>query len=144
MLVKDVMTKAPTCCRPEDKLDSVAMLMLEQDCGEIPVWDGTRLVGVITDRDITCRAVSMGRNPGTQPVSEVMTKSVFTVQPENDLDSALALMETKQIRRVPVLDKAGRLVGIVSLADLTSKLPAADLAATLKAVSARRMTLVTA
>ena len=134
-LIKDVMTAGPTCCKPTDKLDSVAKLMVEHDCGEIPVCDGMKLVGVITDRDITCRAVAAGKTPATVPVSEVMTREVHTIAPDDKVEEALALMEMKLVRRLPVVDDSGKIVGIVSQADLVAKAPMLKVARAIRSVS---------
>lgn len=135
MLIKDVMTASPTCCKPADKLDSVAKLMFDHDCGEIPVCDGTRLVGVITDRDIVCRAVAAGKTPADVPVSDVMTRDVYTIAQDGKLEDALELMETKLVRRLPVVDLSGQIVGIVSEADLVAKAPILKVARTIRSVS---------
>lgn len=135
MLIKDVMTDSPTCCKPTDKLDTVAKLMLDHDCGEIPVCDGTKLVGVITDRDITCRAVAAGKTPAAVAVSEVMTRDVYTIAEDDKLEQALELMETKLVRRLPVVDFSGKVVGIVSQADLVAKAPMLKVARTIRSVS---------
>lgn len=135
MLIKAVMTASPTCCKPADKLDSVAKLMLDHDCGEIPVCDGTRLVGVITDRDIVCRAIAAGKNPVAVAVSDVMTRDVYTIGQDDELEDALELMETKLVRRLPVVDFSGKIVGIVSEADLVAKAPILKVARTIRSVS---------
>ena len=137
MLIKEVMTANPTCCKPTDKLDSVAKLMLDHDCGEIPVCDGTKLIGVITDRDITCRAVAVGKTPANVPVSEVMTRDVHTIAEDDKLEEALELMEKKLVRRLPVVNDSGRIVGIVSQADLVAKAPMLKVARTIRSVSKR-------
>lgn len=135
MLIKDVMTASPTCCKPTDRLDGVARLMLDSDCGEIPVCDETKLVGVITDRDITCRAVALGKTPAAVPASDVMTRDVFTIGEDDKVEKALELMETKLVRRLPVVDFGGRIVGIVSQADLVAKAPMLKVARTIRSVS---------
>lgn len=135
MLIKDVMTKTPTCCKPSDTLDQVAKLMLDHDCGEIPVCDGTKLVGVITDRDITCRAVATGKTPVAVPASDVMTRAVFTIGQNDKLATALELMEERLVRRLPVVDESGRIVGIVSQADLIAKVPTLKVARAMKSVA---------
>ena len=135
MLIKDMMTKAPACCKPSDTLDQVAKLMRDRDCGEIPVCDGTKIVGVITDRDITIRAVASGKTPMAVPVSEVMTHNVSTIREDEKLDKALALMEDELVRRLPVVDETGKIVGIVSQADLVAKIPSLKVARMMKAVS---------
>ena len=140
MLIKDVMTKAPACCHPHDKLDAVAQLMVEHDCGEIPICDGTRLVGVITDRDITCRGVAAGLDPTLVPVRELMTHAVRTVLPEDRIEAAMELMEESHVRRLPVVDWNGRVVGIVSATDLVAALPSARSAELVKTITRRRGT----
>ena len=135
MLIKDVMTRTPTCCKPSDTLDKVAKLMLDHDCGEIPVCDGTKLVGVVTDRDITCRAVAAGKTPASVHASDVMTHHVFTVGENDGLDDALQMMEDRLVRRLPVIDESNRIVGIVSQADLMAKVPTLKVARAMRMVS---------
>ena len=135
MLIKNVMTKTPACCRPSDTLDMVAKLMLAYDCGEIPVCDGTKLVGVITDRDITCRAVATGKTPIGVPVSQVMTHNVYRIGENEKLSAALALMEDKLVRRLPVVDDSGKIVGIVSESDLIARVPTLKVARLVKSVA---------
>jgi CBS domain-containing protein len=118
MLVKDVMTPSPVTCAPADALDQVAKLMLDHDCGAIPVREFTKLVGMITDRDITLRAVALGKNPAAVIARDVMTEPVYAVREEQDIQAAIDLMEEKQIRRLPVLDENGNLVGIIAPSDL--------------------------
>lgn len=116
---REVMTADPVCCSPQTTLDQVAKLMRQNDCGEIPVVDtDERLIGVITDRDIVCRAVADGRNPTTEPAERFMSTSVVTVDMEAPLSEAMSAMEIHQIRRVPVVDRKGRCVGIIAQADV--------------------------
>jgi CBS domain-containing protein len=124
MTVRDVMTANPAVCTRATKLREVARLMVECDCGEIPVVDGNdtlRPIGVVTDRDIVCRIVAEGRNPADHAASDCMTSPVVTVTPETDLDACVNLMEERQIRRVPVVDERGRLAGIVAQSDVARK-----------------------
>lgn len=121
MSIEQIMTRDPACCTPDTPLREVANLMLERDCGEIPVVDNLqdgKLVGVITDRDITCRAVAAGRNPGTTTASDIMTSDPVTLRPSADLDEAAEKLEQNQIRRLPVVDAQGKILGIVSQADI--------------------------
>ena len=121
MQVKDIMTPDPACCTPDSTLQRVAELMVENDCGEIPVVEsaaGKKLVGVITDRDITCRTVAKGINPLTLTASECMTTPCVTVTPDTPLDECCRVLEENQIRRVPVVDAGGACCGIVALADI--------------------------
>jgi CBS domain-containing protein len=135
MLVKDVMTPSPFCCNRSDRLDRVAKLMLEHDCGAIPVCEGTKLVGMITDRDITCRAVATGKVPGSIPVSEAMTKTVYAVRQDENVEAAIELMKTRLVRRLPVLNDAGDIVGIVAPSDLAPTMASNNVADFLLAVS---------
>lgn len=121
MKVKDVMSPNPTCCTPDASLRDVARAMVDQDCGEIPVVDGNetmRPVGVITDRDITCRAVAKGADTLQMRAGDCMTSPCITVTAEVGFDECCQVMESKQIRRVVVVDESGRLCGIVAQADV--------------------------
>jgi CBS domain-containing protein len=121
MKVKDVMTADPACCTSETALQEVAQMMVDRDCGEIPVVESKetkRPIGVITDRDIVCRTVAKGVNPLDLTVADCMTTPCVTVTPETSIRECAGLMEEKKIRRVPVVDADGGCCGIVSLADI--------------------------
>jgi predicted transcriptional regulator len=121
MKVKEIMSKDPACCTRETSLQDVAILMVEHDCGEIPVVDSMqskRPVGVITDRDITIRSVALGKNPLELRARDCMSSPAVTVSPESDLDECCRLMEENQLRRIPVVDESGCCCGIVSQADI--------------------------
>jgi CBS domain-containing protein len=118
MYVTEIMTPAPVTCGPDDKLDYAAKLMLNHDCGEIPVVDGPKVIGVITDRDITIRAVASGKDPHDVEVRSLMTQPVYTTGEFDSIERATDLMDRKHIRRLPVVDRNGRLVGILSKTDL--------------------------
>ncbi len=118
---RDIMTENPVCCTPGTTLEEAARLMLHHDVGEIPVVedDSERsLVGVITDRDITCRVVALGRNPLEMKVVDCMSAPAISVFPDSTLEWASEVMQANQIRRVPVAERNGRCVGIISLADI--------------------------
>ena len=118
-LARDVMTPDPACCSPETTLDEVAKLMVQNDCGEIPVIDvSDQIVGVVTDRDIVCRVVAEGKNPMAYTAETCMTEPVVTVAADSPLDDVLATMEKHQIRRVPVVDERGACAGIIAQADV--------------------------
>jgi CBS domain-containing protein len=122
--VDEVMTKDPACCSPDTPLRDVARMMVECDCGEIPVLDSRqsgRPVGVITDRDIVTRTVAQGRNPLDLTARECMTDKVITVTADKPIDECCDLMERHQIRRVPVVDAQGVCCGIVSQADIARR-----------------------
>ena len=110
-LAQDVMTANPACCSPKTSLDQVARLMVQHDCGEIPVIDSAEhIVGVVTDRDIVCRVVAEGKNPIGYPAESCMSELVVTVPWNAPLRDVLATMEKHQVRRVPVVDGKGGLV----------------------------------
>lgn len=118
-LARDVMTPEPACCPTTMTLDQVAKLMVQNDCGEIPVVDAAdQPVGVITDRDIVCRVVAEGKSPKGHTAEQFMSKPVVTVRSDASLDEVLSTMEKHQIRRVPVVDERGCCAGIISQADI--------------------------
>ena len=121
MKVKEIMSKDPACCTRESSLQDVAILMVEHDCGEIPVVDNMqskRPVGVVTDRDITVRTVALGKNPLELRARDCMSSPAVTVTPNTGVDDCCTLMEENQLRRVPVVDESGCCCGIVSQADI--------------------------
>ena len=120
MKVRDVMSKDVQVARPGDTLQEVASRMAAGDFGFMPVADGDTLIGTITDRDIAVRAVAGGA-ACTSPVVEYISRDPHTARADDDLKTVLDAMGTKQIRRLPVLDKDDRLVGVVSLGDLSTR-----------------------
>lgn len=121
MDVKDVMTPDPECCSPETGLQDVARMMVDCDCGCIPVVDSNDSkmpIGMITDRDITCRVVAQGRNPLELTASDAMSSTVVSVTPDTSLEDCLNLMEESQVRRIAVVDDNGKICGIVAQADV--------------------------
>jgi CBS domain-containing protein len=124
MEVREIMTPNPACCTPDSALEEAARLMLRNDCGEIPVVESEstmRLVGVITDRDIVCRSLAQGQDPLKMTVKDCMSAPAVTVTPETSLEECCQMMETHQIRRVPVADQNGCCCGIVSQADIARR-----------------------
>lgn len=120
MKIRDVMSKDVQVARPNDTLQEVAARMAAGDFGFIPVADGENLVGALTDRDITVRAVAAGAAPNARVV-EFLSRNALVVRADDDLKIALDLMSSRQVRRLPVVDKDGRLVGVVSLGDLSTR-----------------------
>jgi len=118
MQLKDVMTRDIEVVHPNATLEEAAAKMDTLDVGPLPVCDGNRLVGMVTDRDITVRATAAGKDPRTTKVREVMTDNVVYCFDDDDTNEAARLMEEQQIRRLVVLDRDKQLVGIVSLGDL--------------------------
>lgn len=117
MLVRDAMSRDVKTVAPDTTVREAARLMGECDVGALPVSDGDRLAGIVTDRDIAVRAVAIGRGPDT-PVSEVMTLDVLYCHEDEDIGHIAENMAEKQVRRLPVVDVDKRLIGIISLADL--------------------------
>jgi CBS domain-containing protein len=118
-VARDVMTANPACCTPNSTIVQVAKMMLQNDCGQIPVVDtGGILIGVITDRDIVCRVVAEGRNPAANTVEQFMSQPIVTVRSDDALEDVVSTMERHQIRRVPVTDERGCCAGIIAQADV--------------------------
>jgi len=135
-LARDIMTPAPQCCSRETPLNEVANLMVEADCGEIPVTDASnRLIGVITDRDIVCRVVAKGKNPSAVTAGECMTEPVVVVTEDTSLNDVLGVMEENQIRRVPVVDAVGHCCGIIAQADIALSAPDVEVGELVREVS---------
>jgi len=134
--VDRIMTREPAVLEPSSTCGEAATLMKQEDCGSLPVVDGGRLVGIITDRDIVVRAVAAGKDPKTLRVSEIMTADPITIGPDTSIDEASRLMAERQVRRLPVVAD-GRLVGIVVLAQLARSEDDGLTGETLKEVSER-------
>lgn len=121
MKVRDVMTHRPACCHRDTTVQEAARAMLTHDCGSLPVLDvehPERIVGVITDRDIAIRAVASGRDPATLRVADVMSHPVVAIDESATLEECVKTLEKNQIRRAPVVDQNGHLVGVISQADI--------------------------
>jgi CBS domain-containing protein len=117
--VQDVMTRSVQCCSPGDSLSLAARILWENDCGCLPVKDeGGRVVAMLTDRDICMAAWTQGRTLHELPVSSAMSREVHKLAPEDSLQRAHRLMQEQQVRRLPVVDENGLLVGLVSLNDI--------------------------
>lgn len=139
MTVASVMTEAPVCCTPKSTLVEVARMMVEHDCGQIPVVENMatrKLSGVVTDRDITTRIVAAGLNSSEAYVSDCMSSPCHTVTAETSLKDCCDLMEANKIRRVPVVNVANEVIGIVSLADIARNASDSATVAVVKEVSA--------
>lgn len=117
MRCSEIMTKNVRTAAPGMTLRDAAAMMRDGDMGSVPVVENRKLVGIITDRDIVVRAIADGKNAATE-VGEVMTKSLFTVGPDDFVFEAVRLMGDKQVRRIPVVGPSGELAGIISMADV--------------------------
>jgi len=121
MQVQEIMTRHPACCTPDTKLADVARLMVQHDCGAIPVVESIftlKLVGIVTDRDIVVRVLADGLNPLEKEARDCMSRPAITVTPCASLEECCKIMAQHRIRRVPVVDEHGTMCGIVSQADI--------------------------
>ena len=116
--IQELMTVKPRTVKAGDSIVDAAKLMRGEDAGIAPIVDGERLVGVLTDRDIAIRVVAEGKDPAATKVEDVASHELVTLDPEQDLDDALRLMAQHQVRRLPVVEQDGKLVGIVAQADV--------------------------
>ncbi len=116
--IRDLMTSNPTTIEPDKTVVDAAKLMGDEDAGLIPIVEGQKLVGTITDRDIATRVVAESKDPQSTKVRDVMTSRLVTIDPDQDLDEALRLMAQHQVRRLPVVEEDGKIVGIVAQADV--------------------------
>ena len=121
--VREIMTGDPVNVGPDDSAQTAAQLMKTNHIGPIPVIDGEKkLVGIITDRDLAIKVVAEGRAPGQTSVADVMSRTLYTCGPNDDVEQAIKTMEEHQVRRVPVVDDQRRLLGIVAQADVATRL----------------------
>ena len=116
--IRDIMTSNPSTVEPDKTVVDAARIMKQEDAGVVPVTENGRLTGMVTDRDIAIRVVAEGKDPQSTTVREVASKDLVTVDPQQDLDEALRLMAQHQVRRLPVVEEDGRLVGVVAQADV--------------------------
>lgn len=118
MKVRDIMTKEPACCHPNTNLAEAAALMWNKDCGVLPVVDDGRLTGIITDRDICIAAGTRGRGTADMAVKDVATRGVQACAPDDGMHVALAIMRRAKVRRLPVVNAAGKVEGVIALNDI--------------------------
>lgn len=132
---REIMTANVTTATREMTLREVARLLREGDMGSVPVVQGGRLVGIVTDRDIVVRAIAEGKGPET-PVAEAMTTEIFSVRPDDFAFEAVRLMGDRQVRRIPVVEADGSLAGIISMADVALEMEdEREIAETLEEIS---------
>jgi len=123
MRIEQMMTKDVACCRPEDALNRAAQIMWERDCGFVPIvenGESQRVVGVVTDRDTCMAAYTRGQRLSEIQVKDVMSAAIHSCRPEDDLATAEAKMSEAQVHRLPVVDDAGQLLGVISLGDIAN------------------------
>jgi CBS domain-containing protein len=116
--IKDAMTSNPCSIDAGQNVAYAAKMMRDEDVGIAPIVEGDKLIGTLTDRDIAIRVVAEGRDSEQTKVEDVMSRDLVTIDPEQDLDEALRLMAQHQVRRIPVVEEDGRLVGVVAQADV--------------------------
>jgi CBS domain-containing protein len=116
--ISELMTPDPCAIEADKPVSYAARMLKDEDVGLAPIVEGDRLVGTLTDRDIVTRVIAEGKDPQSVTVREVASTDVVTVDPEQDLDEALRLMASNQVRRLPVVEEDGRLVGVVAQADV--------------------------
>ena len=124
-ICKEVMTPNPSCCLPTDSVIAVAQIMKQENIGSLPVInnpDSQKLIGIITDRDLAMKIVGEGRDAGSTQVEAVMTRKVVTCREDDELQIALNLMSEHQLRRIVIVDNANKVVGIISQADLATRM----------------------
>ena len=135
MKVNEVMHGGVTWVSPSTPLAELAKKMKSEDVGSLPVGENDRLIGMVTDRDIVCRGLAGGKDPSTLTARDVMTRGIVYCQAEDDVGTAMGTMTKKKIRRLTVLDANKRMVGMLSLGDLSQKTDAAQCASIMRAVS---------
>lgn len=135
MKVKDLMHRGATCVQPSTPVRVIAKRMRDGDVGAIAVKADGQLVGIVTDRDITCRALANGRDVAKLKAKDVMTKRVVSCSLNDDVKTAIGIMEARKIRRLPVMDSHEALVGMLSLGDISRKATRQMAGEVLRAVS---------
>jgi CBS domain-containing protein len=136
MKVKDVMHKGVSWVQPDTSLTAIAKIMKTEDIGAVPVGENDKLVGMVTDRDIICRGLGNGKKPEKLTAKDVMTKGITYCRENEEVDDAIRIMESKQIRRLPVIDKDKRMVGMLSIGDISHSLSQQMAGEVIRAVSA--------
>jgi CBS domain-containing protein len=116
--IREVMTSNPSTVESDKPVVEAARIMKQEDAGVVPVTENGRLTGMVTDRDIAIRVVAEGKDPQSTSVREVASTDLVTVDPQQDLDEALRLMAQHKVRRLPVVEEDGRLVGVLAQADV--------------------------
>jgi len=122
--VREIMTRNPVCCTPQDNITDVARLMKREDVGSLPVVEDRKsgkLNGIVTDRDLVLKVLAEGRDPNSIEVEAVMTRTPVTCRSDDDIQDCLDAMEQHQIRRMPIVDGSGKIVGIIAQADVATR-----------------------
>ncbi|HEX9415127.1 MAG TPA: CBS domain-containing protein [Gaiellaceae bacterium] len=119
--IRDVMSSNPCSIDTDKSVAYAAKMMKKEDVGFAPIVEGDKLVGTVTDRDIAVKVVAEGRNPESTTVREIMSGNLVTIDPQQDLEEALRLMARNQVRRLPVVEEDGKLVGVVAQKDVADE-----------------------
>ena len=137
MRIRDAMTPSPASCEPGTSVRTAAQLMTRLDCAAIPVTASGRVIGIVTDRDIACRAVAQHANATDLPVSACMSQPVIAVSPDEPVEKAVELMEENAIHHLPVIAPDGTLLGIIALSDLGRRMTNREFGALARMTSIR-------
>jgi CBS domain-containing protein len=132
--VRDVMTRNVDVARPQEAVQEIALRMARGDFGFMPVCEERKVIGTVTDRDLTIRVLASAK-PASTPVGEVMTREATLVHEDDDVSEVVSKMGDEQIRRVPVVDKMGELIGVVSLGDLVEEVRSGRAGSALRDIS---------
>jgi CBS domain-containing protein len=133
--ISDAMTSKPCSIDAEKSVAYAAKMMRDEDVGFAPIVEGDQLIGAVTDRDVAVKVVAEGKNPEQVTVREIASTGLVTVRPEQDLDDALRLMAQHQVRRLPVVDDANKLVGVLAQADVAQEADLADIGRVVERIS---------
>ena len=140
MRISDIMTPNLACCGADSLAPEAAQLMCDNDCGAIPVVDAqNRPIGIVTDRDIACRAVAHGWNAAELPASAVMSAPLVALHPDETFDDAIQVMKENHVHHLPVIEDDGRLLGIVAQSDLGRRMTNRELGQLARETSIRRV-----
>jgi CBS domain-containing protein len=135
--VNDAMTANPCTIDADQTVEYAARMLKQEDVGLAPIVEGQRLVGTVTDRDIAVRVVAEGKDPKTVKVREIASRDLITIDPQQDLDEALRLMASHQVRRLPVVEEDGRVVGVLAQADVADEAKAKKVGEMVEEISKR-------
>jgi CBS domain-containing protein len=116
--IQELMTPNPRTCGSDSPILAAAKIMRDEDIGMVPIVEGEKLIGMITDRDITIKVTADAKDPSTTTVRDIASTNLVTIDPQQDLDEALRLMAKHQVRRLPVVEEDGKLIGVVAQADV--------------------------
>ncbi len=133
--IRELMTPNPSTVSGDQPVIEAARLMRDEDVGILPIVEGDRLIGTVTDRDITIRAVAEGKDPQSTTVREIASTQLVTIDPQQNLDEALRLMAQHQVRRLPVVEEDGKLVGVLAQADVAQHADPAKVGETVEEIS---------